>query len=262
MIYYCLLWISYFSIKDDISILLRSVGYGVASQSELQYRMLIWLINGWRSMANTKFDAITKMSMSVLLLSNVCFKAKCLIRRSRFECNALNFCYQHGKTWVLYQRKHFNLSVLDSAQVQFNNMCNKAAAGLCLRFDYFSNKTAVSPSLWNNWQQDRIQWSMVCDKVCHVLSLGIAAVLSGFNRDILIENLHEECVVAQRQVYDIVREAGGVTEVTADGKIQDIVHPRSQWEIYGKIVKKRKVWMKYLKEMRIESGIESELLIK
>ena len=48
-------------------------------------------------------------------------------------------------------------------------------------------------------------------KCIFVLSHRNASVESGFsiNSGILVENLHEESVVAQRQVYDAVLDAGG-----------------------------------------------------
>src|SRR6266516_3232799 len=53
-------------------------------------------------------------------------------------------------------------------------------------------------------------WSVM--KCVFVLFHGNASVESGFsiNNEILVENLHEESVVAQRQVYDAVHDAGGI----------------------------------------------------
>jgi len=52
-------------------------------------------------------------------------------------------------------------------------------------------------------------------RVVLILSHGNAAVESGFsvNNDFLVENLHEESLVAQRRVCDAVKASGGVTSV-------------------------------------------------
>ena len=50
------------------------------------------------------------------------------------------------------------------------------------------------------------------------LSNGNASVESGFfvNGDMLVENLHEDSLVAQRIVYDSVQDAGGILSVNID----------------------------------------------
>ena len=52
-------------------------------------------------------------------------------------------------------------------------------------------------------------------KLVCILSHGNATVESGFsiNSDVLVENLLEKSVVAQRQVYDGIHHSGGVLEV-------------------------------------------------
>ena len=64
-------------------------------------------------------------------------------------------------------------------------------------------------------------------KLILVLSHGNAAVESGFsvNDDMLVENLHEASLVAQRIVYNSINSAGGVLKVAIDKRmLQHHVH--------------------------------------
>ena len=55
-----------------------------------------------------------------------------------------------------------------------------------------------------------------------ILSHGNASVESGFsiNGDMLVENQHEESLIAQRIVYDSVKAIGGVHKVELDKKMR------------------------------------------
>ena len=68
--------------------------------------------------------------------------------------------------------------------------------------------------------------------VC-ILSMGNTTVESGFsiNSDVLVENLLEKCVVAQRQVCDGIHHSGGILKVDitkAMIKCVNISHSRYQ----------------------------------
>src|SRR6266516_3466585 len=70
-------------------------------------------------------------------------------------------------------------------------------------------------------------------KCVFVLSHGNASVESGFsiNNEILVENLHEESVVAQRQVYDAVHDAGGIAGINVNKSMLQFVRgARSRYE--------------------------------
>jgi hypothetical protein len=70
-------------------------------------------------------------------------------------------------------------------------------------------------------------------KIVVVLSHGNAADEAEFsiNRDLLVENLHEESVISQRQVYDAVKLAGGVVSVIVNKKmIQYVRGARGRYE--------------------------------
>ena len=62
---------------------------------------------------------------------------------------------------------------------------------------------------------ERFDCQFEVTKIVLILPHGNAQVESGFstNNDILVENLHESSVVAQRQVYDGIVHAGGVRNV-------------------------------------------------
>ena len=62
-------------------------------------------------------------------------------------------------------------------------------------------------------------------KMILILSHGNATVESGFsvNGSILVENLHEQSVVAQRLAYDSVTAAGGITSVNIDKSMMNYV---------------------------------------
>jgi len=59
-------------------------------------------------------------------------------------------------------------------------------------------------------------------KFVMILSHGNASVESGFsvNEDLLVENQHEESLVAQRQIYDGVRNLEGLSKVQIDKRMQ------------------------------------------
>lgn len=66
-----------------------------------------------------------------------------------------------------------------------------------------------------------------------ILSHGNAAVESGFsvNGYMLVENLHESSLVAQRTVFDSISYAGGVLGVSVDKqKVQNVRGDRSHYD--------------------------------
>ena len=57
------------------------------------------------------------------------------------------------------------------------------------------------------------------------MSHGNTTVESGFsiNGDMLVENLHEESLVAQRVVYDAIQSAGGIKSIQIDRSLLSFV---------------------------------------
>ena len=58
-----------------------------------------------------------------------------------------------------------------------------------------------------------------------ILSHGNASVESGFsiNKEVLVENMHEDSVVGLRTIYDAVLNAGGVLNIHIDQKMRNYV---------------------------------------
>ncbi len=74
-------------------------------------------------------------------------------------------------------------------------------------------------------------WTFV--KLVLILSYGNASVESGFsvNSFILVENMHEDSIVAQRTVYDAMQAAGGVLKVDINKTVQQFVRTsRSRYQ--------------------------------
>ena len=82
-------------------------------------------------------------------------------------------------------------------------------------------------------------WSVL--KCVFVLSHGNSSVESGFsvNQEMLVENLHEESLVAQRQVYDAVLAAGGVAAVEIDKSM--LQHVRGAHSRYQECLRKKRI---------------------
>jgi len=118
---------------------------------------------------------------------------------------------------ILYERNHLTSAAADCAKVQFANLCTAAIGDLKDTFNSFSRENSRLDAFYystvgqNNDYSDL--WSVM--KCVFVLSHGNATVESGFsvNGELLVENLLEESLVAQRQVYDAVLAAGGVAAV-------------------------------------------------
>ena len=78
---------------------------------------------------------------------------------------------------------------------------------------------------------------------------------SGFsiNNEILVENLHEESVVAQRQVCDAVHDAGGIDDNKS--MLQFVRGARSRCEQCLEL-KRRDTAENVCKELQIERGLQ------
>ena len=98
-------------------------------------------------------------------------------------------------------------------------------------------------------------------KFVMILSHGNASVESGFsvNGDMLIENLHEESLVAQRQVYDGVRSLGGLVKVKIDKRMQQYArgaHSRYQAAMQAKKVVQKEEEKKVAARKRAAESIK------
>ena len=93
-----------------------------------------------------------------------------------------------------------------------------------------------------------------------MLSHGNASVESGFsvNQEMLVENLHEESLVAQRQVYDAVLAAGGVAAVEIEKSM--LQHVRGAHSRYQECLRKKRISTETRKHEKLLT--EKELPIK
>ena len=104
--------------------------------------------------------------------------------------------------------------------MQFNNLCERAEDNIWASFDAFSPvEDRLDKFYFNLLSSDpefNQLWTVV--RLVLILSHGNATVESGFsiNADILVENLHEESLVAYRHCYDAIHYAGGVMKVNID----------------------------------------------
>jgi hypothetical protein len=99
-------------------------------------------------------------------------------------------------------------TVADKAKRQFQALCDQAVGNLSSKFTSYSRSDRLDHfyySILRKVADSAEMWSVV--KTVLVPSHGNATVESGFsvNDSILVENMHEESIVAQRQVYDAVQ---------------------------------------------------------
>jgi len=141
------------------------------------------------------------------------------ILRSRSICEArMGELTQH-----LYNKNHLSALVADRCKVQFIALCSKAHGD---HKDMFSSYNVASERLDNFYARllqldpefDELWYTV---KLVMILSHGNASVESGFsiNADMLVENLQEESLIAQRHVYDAVTAAGGLLKVNIDRRM-------------------------------------------
>ena len=107
---------------------------------------------------------------------------------------------------ILYERDLITSIVADNAKLQFYSLSSAARVKLNERFENFSeNDSRPDDFDYDVIGQDKSYkdpWFVI--KIVLIFSHGQASVESGFsiNSSIIVENLHEESLVAQRLVYD------------------------------------------------------------
>jgi hypothetical protein len=123
----------------------------------------------------------------------------------------------------LYEANHISAVVADRVKIQYAELCSRAQGHLKQRFTEYSAKERLDTFYIKvlGGDEDLAElWSII--KFVLILSHGQASVESGFsiNADMLVENMHEESLVAQRQVYDAVKAQGGLLKVKIDKRMQ------------------------------------------
>ena len=135
---------------------------------------------------------------------------------------------------VLYDGKRVTADTADKAKLQFSNLCRRASDDLRSTFSSYNTSHRLESFYYTVMGTDTESaelWSVV--RKVLVLSHGNANVESGFsvNKDILVENLTEQSMVAQRVVYDGKKAAGGVLAVSVTkGMMHSVRAARSRYD--------------------------------
>jgi hypothetical protein len=130
---------------------------------------------------------------------------------------------------ILYENNRCSSTTADKAKNDFSRLCSDVASNAAMKaqFQSFDRNSNSLDSLFYECVGQNKDWSALwlIVKLVMVLSHGNASVEAGFsiNGDVLVENLHEESVTAQRQVYDAVKLAGGVNSVIVNKKMMQYV---------------------------------------
>lgn len=136
---------------------------------------------------------------------------------------------------TMYEKGCITAVAADKCKSQFTDLVSKAASSLRAKFSGFSRSRDRLDAFYFDIIGQDTEYADLFSVVRLVLTLshGNASVESGFsvNADMLVENLHEDSLVAQRIVYDGVQSAGGVTSVNIDNAMLSYVrgsHARYQ----------------------------------
>ena len=115
---------------------------------------------------------------------------------------------------ILFERKWLSAVVADKAKAQFSQLFSRASEEWLQIFTSFDwNKERLDVfyhKAIGSKEEFKEIWSVF--QIVFILSHGNACVESGFsvNADMLVENLKEESLIAQRRAYDSVVASGGV----------------------------------------------------
>jgi hypothetical protein len=126
---------------------------------------------------------------------------------------------------ILFDKKHISAVTADKSKLQMTALCANAATETQFK-DFDKNKDRLDSFYYSVIGQNSEFVELFSVIRCVLtLSHGNASVESGFsvNGDMLVENLHEDSLVAQRIVYDSVKDAGGITSVNIDKSMLQFV---------------------------------------
>ena len=115
---------------------------------------------------------------------------------------------------ILYEAKLIGVSTSNPADLQFQELCILATGAPEFNiFDFYKERMDFCETILGEKPKFKELFDDV--KLLCILSHGNTTVESGFsiNSDVLVENLLEKSVVAQRQVYDGIHHSGGVLKV-------------------------------------------------
>jgi hypothetical protein len=128
---------------------------------------------------------------------------------------------------ILFTTNHINAVTADSSKCQFSSLCDKASSDNSAQFSTFSTSKDRLDTFYYTAVGDKADFTQLFSviRLILVLSHGNASVESGFsvNSDMLVENLREESLVAQRIVYDAMQAAGGLTAININKSMLQFV---------------------------------------
>jgi len=141
----------------------------------------------------------------------------------------------------LYEGNQISSVVADRAKIQYVSLCSHASSDLREAFEGYAVQNVRLDAFYHKLIGGQAEYAdlFVVVKFVMILSHGNASVESGFsvNGDMLVENQHEESLVAQRQIYDGVRNLGGLLKVKIDKRMQQYArgaHSRYQAAMQAK----------------------------
>ena len=118
---------------------------------------------------------------------------------------------------ILYERDLITSIVADNAKLEFCSLSSAARVKLNEIFKNFSeNDSRLDDFYYDVIGQDKSYKDPWCvSKIVLIFLHGQASVENGFsiNSSIIVENLHEGSLVAQRLVYDSINSLGGIKKI-------------------------------------------------
>nr|CAD7427887.1 unnamed protein product [Timema monikensis] len=135
-------------------------------------------------------------------------------------------------SFLLEELNHANIIndvLAENAKKEYLHFCNLKKSELQEIFrpcDQFSDEVGLDTiygSFLIGEANYKHLWEVI--KICLVLSHGNATVEGGFsvNKSLLVENMHEKTVIAQRHIHDEIQEAGGIKNIHISKKMLDYV---------------------------------------
>lgn len=124
---------------------------------------------------------------------------------------------------ILHDLGRITATEADDAKAQFSELCASVKLKHKEQFDTFNREQTLDVFYSKIFAGDEKQvqlWKVV--KMVLIMSHGNASVESGFsvNKELLIENMEEDTIVAQRIVFDAIRVAGmDVTRIDISNKM-------------------------------------------
>lgn len=128
---------------------------------------------------------------------------------------------------ILYNKNHITAVTADKSKMQMSSLCDLASTELHQQFKDYSRSTDRLDEFYYTIIGQNGDFAELFSIVRLILTLshGNASVESGFsvNADMLVENLQEDSLVAQRTVYDSVQASGGLIGVNIDKSMLQFV---------------------------------------